>query len=225
MKTLIICPTIFEALPVVEALGTKQKCAVGDCIESNSIVCLVSGIGCNCSAERVKSAVEKYAPKTIILAGFCGACKKTFANGDLIYETTSPNLATLGGKLRGTRGKIACVEKIADTTKKIELGENGFDGVEMEFDFFKPYFANADFIHLRWISDSLGSDIPPDFFESTMDKQTGELNLSVWNLIKSLVKSPTLMIKLAKFGKEIAPAKKTYSKAVKQLINILQNEC
>jgi hypothetical protein len=107
----------------------------------------------------------------------------------------------------------------------MELVKSGFTGVEMEFDFFKDAINStcADFIHLRWISDSLDSDIPPDFFESTMNKQTGELNLSVLRLIKSLIASPSLMIKLAKFGSEIAPAKKKYAQSVKDLIKTLKD--
>ena len=226
-KTLIITPTIFEAEPILSELGATEKSYVGDCIERDSIVCLISGIGCERSAERVKTAIEKYTPEVVILAGFCGACNKSFANGDLIYETSSQTLSIIASKLRGTRGKIACVEKIADTTKKMELGSKGFDGVEMEFDFFKEAIANsnAEFIHLRWISDSLESDIPPDFFESTMDRKSGGLNLSVWGLVKSLVKSPLLIIKLAKFGKEIAPAKKRYATSAKALIKILMESC
>ena len=224
-KTLIISPTIFEAEPIFKELGARGKLKVGDSIERDSIIGFVSGIGCNASAERLKTAIKKYSPEIIILAGFCGACNKHLKNGDLVYETSSTALIELAEKLRGTSGKIACVEKIADTTKKMELGKSGFAGVEMEFDFFKDAInsACADFIHLRWISDSLDSDIPPDFFESTMNKQTGELNLSVLRLIKSLIASPSLMIKLAKFGSEIAPAKKKYAQSVKDLIKILKD--
>lgn len=223
-KILIIAPTIFEAQPIFTELKSKKKLSVGDYVEDDSIVCIVSGIGCNASAERVKVAIEKYSSQTIILVGFCGACKKTLANGKLIFETSSDTLALIGEKLQGTRGKIACVDKIADTAKKMELGLSGFYGVEMEFDFFKKVFpASANVIHLRWISDSLDSDIPPDFFESTMNKQTGELNLSILGLIKSLIKSPTLIIKLAKFGKEIAPAKRKYNSSIKELIDVLKN--
>ncbi|MBQ2721951.1 MAG: hypothetical protein IJF70_03490 [Opitutales bacterium] len=223
-KILIITPTIFEAEPIFSELGSKEKLKVGDTIECDSIVGIVSGIGCNASAERIKNAIEKHSPDIIILAGFCGACDKHLKNGDLVYETSSPALNELAKKLCGASGKIACVEKIADTTKKMELGESGFVGVEMELDFFKNSInsSNADFIHLRWISDSLDSDIPPDFFESTMNKQTGELNLSVLRLIKSLITSPSLVIKLARFGSEIAPAKKKYAQSTKDLIKILK---
>ena len=123
-KTLIITPTIFEAEPILSELGATEKSYVGDCIERDSIVCLISGIGCERSAERVKTAIEKYTPEVVILAGFCGACNKSFANGDLIYETSSQTLSIIASKLRGTRGKIACVEKIADTNTAANEGNS-----------------------------------------------------------------------------------------------------
>ncbi len=225
-KILIITPTIFEAAPIFWELGEKHKPKVGDCAQSENIVCLVSGIGCERSAERVKSAIDCFKPSNIILVGFCGACGKKLKNGDLIYETISSDIARIGGKLRGIRGRIACVDKIADTKKKLELGEKKYDGVEMELDFFKQAIekSNANFAHFRWISDSLDSDIPPDFFESTMDKSTGEIKLSVINLIISICKSPKLMISLAKFGAEISSSKRTYETATKNLISLLKNK-
>jgi nucleoside phosphorylase len=117
-KTLIISPTIFEAEPIFKELGARGKLKVGDTIERDSIIGFVSGIGCNASAERLKTAIKKYSPEIIILAGFCGACDRHLKNGDLVYETSSTALIELAEKLRGTSGKIACVEKIADTTKK-----------------------------------------------------------------------------------------------------------
>ncbi len=225
-KTLIISPTIFEAAPIFSGLGERHKPKVGDCAQSGNIVCLVSGIGCERSAERVKSALERFNPTDVILAGFCGACGKKLKNGDLIYETSSSDMVKIGIALRGIRGKIACVDKIADTQKKLELGAKGYDGVEMERDFFDDAIKNSkiNFAHFRWISDSLDSDIPPDFFESTMDKVTGEIKLSAINLIMSICKSPKLLINLAKFGAEISSSKRIYENSAKKLVKLLRNE-
>ncbi len=222
--TLIISPTIFEAEPVFAELGERRRPAVGDYISKGRVSCLVSGIGCERSSERVKSALEKCKPTNVILAGFCGACGAHLKNGDLVYETNATDMLKIGQSLYGLRGRIACVKRIADKDKKLELGTEGYDGVEMENDFFKESITSSDvkYGHFRWISDSLDSNIPPEFFESTMNMNSGELNLSVLNLMKSILRSPTLIIKLAKFGAEISPAKKRYNKSIRELIKILQ---
>ena len=104
---LIIAPTVHEAAPFFAALDPRKKPALGACARAGNAACVVSGIGCEKSAERVEAAAKEFRPRAVILAGFGGACKADLKKGDLVYETRSEELAALGSRLRGVRGKIA----------------------------------------------------------------------------------------------------------------------
>ena len=69
------------------------------------------------------------------------------------------------------------------------------------------------------MSDSLESDIPPSFFESTMDRETGGLEVSILKTAAAIIGAPSLLPKLARFGAEIAPAKKKYARDIAAMIS------
>lgn len=222
-KFLLIFPTVFEAAPAFAALGGTKKARLGETAHSadGTITVLVAGIGCDASVKRVEVALQKSAPDFAILAGFCGACTAAQKNGDFVFETESEKLALLAESLGGIRGKIATVEKIADSRKKAELGGRGFAGVDMEGGLFEKAAdaAEVPFGHFRWVSDSLESDIPPSFFESTMDRETGGLEVSILKTAAAIIGAPSLLPKLARFGAEIAPAKKKYARDIAAMIS------
>lgn len=223
-KFLIVSPTVFEAAPVFAALGYKGKPELGATATCGNVAALVSGVGCAASTERVRGEVDKFQPSHIILAGFCGACRTDLKNGDFIFKTDDDSLKTLARKFGGNEASIATVGTIADTKRKLELGESGFAGVDMEGSLFEKAAKErgVKFSHFRWVSDSIESDIPPSFFESTMNMETGGLEISILRTAAALMKSPKLIVKLAKFGREIAPAKRRYESDVKAIVGALK---
>lgn len=224
-KFLLIFPTVFEAAPAFAVLDKTKKARLGETAQSadGAINALVAGIGCDASVGRVVAALQKFAPDFAILAGFCGACTANERNGDFIFESESGKLATLAESLGGTRGKIATVERIADAEKKSELGKLGFNGVDMEGGLFRKAAetAKVPFGHFRWVSDSLESDIPPSFFESTMDMETGDLKVSALKTVAAIIRTPSLLPRLARFGAEIAPARKKYARDIAAMTNAI----
>ena len=145
-------------------------------------------------------------------------------NGDFIFKTDDDTLKTLARKFGGRAAEIVTVGRIADTKRKLELGDSGFAGVDMEGTLFENAAKERGikFSHLRWVSDSLESDIPPSFFQSTMNMETGGLEISILRTAAALAKSPKLLIKLVKFGREIAPAKRRYESDIKSLVGALR---
>jgi len=222
---LIIAPTVHEAAPFFSALGSHKKPALGGFAQAGNAACVASGIGCETSAERVEEAAKKFRPRAVILAGFGGACKAELKKGDLVYDTQSEELAALGSRLRGIRGKIAFCGGFADDAQKTLLASQGFDAAEMEGDFFRKALENfsVEFAQFRWISDELHSAAPKEFFERAMDRQSGALNMGFGILARELAKSPSLLLKLIKFGIEIAPAQKSYARAARELAEILKS--
>lgn len=224
-KYLIISPTIFEALPAFKGVGCKMRPKVGNTAKSGNgkVSVVVSGIGCKTSAERVASSIKEIMPDIVLLSGFCGACKRELKNGDFIFETSSPELKDLALKLGGKSAKIKSVDKLADTSQKLSFGKNGYDGVEMESDFFRRAIeeSGAEFGHFRWISDSLESNIPLSFMQSSINECSGELEISPLKTLAAIVKSPSLALKLLKFAHDIMPAKIKYSKDMARLVSVL----
>ena len=222
---LIIAPTVHEAAPFFSALCPREKPALGGCAQAGNAACVVSGIGCEKSAERVEAAAEKFRPRAVILAGFGGACKAELKKGGLVYETQSEELAALGARLRGVRGRIAFCVGFADGPQKALLASRGFDAAEMEGDFFRKALEKfpAEFAQFRWISDELHSAAPKEFFERAMDRQSGALNTGFGMLAREIAKSPSLLFKLIKFGAEIAPAQKSYARGARELAEILKS--
>ena len=223
-KFLIVSPTVFEAAPVFAALGYRGKPKLGAAAACGNASALVAGVGCAASAERLRGKIGELRPTHVILAGFCGACRSDMKNGDFIFKTDDDTLKTLALKIGGREAEIATVETIADTKRKLELGDSGFAGVEMEGKLFETAARErgVKFSHFRWVSDSLESDIPPSFFQSTMNMETGGLEISVLRTAMALAKSPKLLIKLVKFGREIAPAKSRYESDIKTLVGALK---
>ncbi len=223
-KFLIVSPTVFEAAPVFAALGYKGKPELGAAATRGNVSALASGVGCAAATERVRGKIDELRPTHVILAGFCGACRTDMKNGDFIFKTDDDTLKTLARKFGGREAEIATVGRIADTKRKLELGDSGFAGVDMEGTLFENAAKERGikFSHLRWVSDSLESDIPPSFFQSTMNMETGGLEISILRTAAALAKSPKLLIKLVKFGREIAPAKRRYESDIKSLVGALR---
>ncbi|MBQ6533845.1 MAG: hypothetical protein IJI37_01625 [Opitutales bacterium] len=222
---LIIAPTVHEAAPFFAALDPRKKPALGACARAGNAACVVSGIGCEKSAERVEAAAKEFRPRAVILAGFGGACKADLKKGDLVYETRSEELAALGSRLRGVRGKIAFCAGFADGRQKALLASQGFDAAEMEGGFFRKALENfsVEFAQFRWISDGLYSEAPKEFFERAMDRQSGALNMGFGMVAREIAKSPSLLLKLIKFGIEIAPAQKSYARGARELAEFLKS--
>ena len=223
-KFLIISPTVFEAAPVFAALGHKGKTELGAVAACGNVSALVSGVGCVASTRRVREKIAEIQPTHIILAGFCGACRADMKNGDFIFKSGDDTLKTLARKFGGREAEIATVGTIADKKRKLELGDSGFEGVDMEGTLFEKAAeeCGVKFSHFRWVSDSIESDIPPSFFQSTMNMETGGLEISALRTAAAMVKSPKLLVKLAKFGREIAPAKRRYGNDIKAIVETLK---
>ena len=219
MKILTILPSVFEAKSIFKYF--KEKARLGKLISpSENLSILVSGIGCQASKERVERAVENIKPDVIILMGYCGACSNTLKNGDFVFESNNSYFADIFKRLNITRAKIACVDKTADETKKIQLWQMGYDAVDMESDFFVSVAISKkiDFIHIRCVSDSQKSAIPAEVMDCSMCRKSGNVNPMNMLSIGRLLKNPYILIKLIKFGIEIAPTQKVFSQKSVEII-------
>ena len=215
-KYLILSPTVYEAKPLFNKFGIGGTPKTGACAESQNgeITVLATGIGCAASSTRVREAVKRLSPQVVVLAGYCGACREDLKNGDFIFEAENGDMKSLALRHGGTESKIDSVKKIAGTAEKLALGKAGYAGVDMEGDIFREAVRKEndkiEFAHFRWISDSLESNIPPEFFQSAIDMGSGELRLSVVKIALQILKNPALPARLSRFGREIRPAKKRY---------------
>ena len=93
-KLLVVFPTIFEADCIFKIFGQSEKCKVGATCEfelgGKSCRVLVSGIGCEKSAERVAEQIKKFQPDEVFLCGFAGACRKEIKGGEFFFQSDSP---------------------------------------------------------------------------------------------------------------------------------------
>ncbi len=222
MKKLLLIPSIFEANAIFKHFGYSAKLGKLVNISENFSV-LVSGIGCEASKQRVENAVKNIRPSTIILMGYCGACSDEFNNGDFLYETNNQHLENLLSPLNIKTARIACVDKTADEHVKINLQKQGYDAVEMECKYFQPIAQNidADFLHLRCVSDAKKSPIPADLLDCTMDRTTGNVVPTKMLSPAKLLRNPSILLKLIKFGIEIAPTQKLYAKKSVEIVKLL----
>ena len=225
MKTLLVFPSVFEADAVFKNFSQSAK--LGKFIEvSKNLGILVSGIGCNKSKERVEKAIENFSPQMVVLMGYCGACSASLKNGDFVFETSNEQFKKYLSTLAMQPVRIASVEKTANEQTKEFLQEQGFDAVEMESRYFQPIVQNAniEFLHIRCVSDAKNSAIPADLMDCSMDRQTGNINPLKMLSVSKLLRNPSILVKLIKFGIEIAPTQKIYKNRAIKVANLLNNE-
>ena len=225
MKTLLIFPSVFEADAVFKNFSHSAK--LGKFVEvDKNLGILVSGIGCNKSKERVEKAIENFSPQIVVLMGYCGACSTSLKNGDFVFETSNEQLKKHLSTLDMLPVRIASVEKTADEQTKEFLQKQGFDAVEMESRYFQSIVQNAniEFLHIRCVSDAKNSAIPADLMDCAMDRQTGNINPLKMLSVSKLFRNPSILVKLIKFGIEIAPTQKIYKNRAIKVANLINNE-
>lgn len=227
-KLLVLFPTIFEADCIFKNFGQSEKCKVGATGEfelgGKSCRVLVSGIGCEKSAERVAEQIKKFQPDEVLLCGFAGACRKEIKGGEFFLQTDSPETQKKLSELGIAEKRIAFSEHVADRKAKTQLAENGYWAVEMESRLFAQAARESAsktprFTHLRCISDTIEADIPAEIVEKSMNRQTGELEVRPLDSIRAIIKSPKLLPTFIKFAITAGKARKHYNK---QLPNILK---
>ncbi|MBE6414692.1 MAG: hypothetical protein E7035_09130 [Verrucomicrobiaceae bacterium] len=225
MKTLLIFPSVFEADAVFKNFSHSAKLGKFIAVDKNLGI-LVSGIGCNKSKERVEKAIENFSPQIVVLMGYCGACSTSLKNGDFVFETSNEQLKKHLSTLDMLPVRIASVEKTADEQTKEFLQKQGFDAVEMESRYFQSIVQNAniEFLHIRCVSDAKNSAIPADLMDCSMDRQTGNINPLKMLSVSKLFRNPSILIKLIKFGIEIAPTQKIYKNRAIKVANLINNE-
>ena len=220
MKILLIFPTIFEADAFFKK--SRYRAFLGACaqldIGSVGIHAIVSGIGCEASAKRVRAFAEEIKPDIAILCGFCGACLESAKESDILFETKNGKLSSVFTELGFCEGKIACVKQVAGFEQKTELASRGFAGVEMESGFFSGFFKAENFAHVRIVSDGVRSKIPAEFFDSMLDRTTGASSFSPKKFFGMALKSPALPVNLALFAVKAGKVKKIYDAAVMRMI-------
>lgn len=227
-KLLVVFPTIFEADCIFKNFGQSEKCKVGATCEfdlgGKSCRVLVSGIGCEKSAERVAEQIKKFRPDEVLLCGFAGACRKEIKGGEFFFQTDSPETQKKLSELGIAEKKIAFLEHVADRKAKTQLAESGYWAVEMESRLFAQAARESapespNFTHLRCISDTIEADIPAEIVEKSMNRQTGELEVRPLDSIRAIIKTPKLLPTFIKFAITAGKAQKHYNK---QLPNILK---
>ena len=227
-KLLVVFPTIFEADCIFKNFGQSEKCKVGATCEfdlgGKSCRVLVSGIGCEKSAERVAEQIKKFRPDEVLLCGFAGACRKEIKGGEFFFQTDSPETQKKLSELGIAEKKIAFLEHVADRKAKTQLAESGYWAVEMESRLFAQAARESapespNFTHLRCISDTIEADIPAEIVEKSMNRQTGELEVRPLDSIRAIIKTPKLLPTFIKFAITAGNAQKHYNK---QLPNILK---
>lgn len=227
-KLLVVFPTIFEADCIFKNFGQSEKCKVGATCEfelgGKSCRVLVSGIGCEKSAERVAEQIKKFRPDEVLLCGFAGACRREIKGGEFFFQTDNPETQKKLSELGIAEKKIAFSEDVADRKAKTQLAENGCWAVEMESRLFaqaarKSASETSKFTHLRCISDTIEADIPAEIVEKSMNRQTGELEVRPLDSIRAIIKTPKLLPTFIKFAITAGKAQKYYNK---QLPNILK---
>lgn len=225
MKTLLIFPSVFEADAVFKNFSQSAKLGKFIAVNKNLGI-LVSGIGCNKSKERVEKAIENFSPQIVVLMGYCGACSTSLKNGDFVFETSNEQLKKHLSTLDMLPVRIASVEKTADEQTKEFLQKQGFDAVEMESRYFQSIVQNAniEFLHIRCVSDAKNSAIPADLMDCSMDRQTGNINPLKMLSVSKLFRNPSILVKLIKFGIEIAPTQKIYKNRAIKVANLINNE-
>ncbi len=227
-KLLVVFPTIFEADCIFKNFGQSEKCKVGATCEfelgGKSCRVLVSGIGCEKSAERVAEQIKKFRPDEVLLCGFAGACRREIKGGEFFFQTDSPETQKKLSELGIAEKKIAFSEHVADRKAKTQLAESGYWAVEMESRLFAQAARESapespNFTHLRCISDTIEADIPAEIVEKSMNRQTGELEVRPLDSIRAIIKTPKLLPTFIKFAITAGKAQKHYNK---QLPNILK---
>lgn len=227
-KLLVVFPTVFEADCIFKNFGQSEKCKVGATCEfelgGKSCRVLVSGIGCEKSAERVAEQIKKFRPDELLLCGFAGACRKEIKGGEFFFQTDSPETQKKLSELGIEEKKIAFSEHVADRKAKTQLAESGYWAVEMESRFFAQAARESapespKFTHLRCISDTIEADIPAEIVEKSMNRQIGELEVRPLDSIRAIIKTPKLLPTFIKFAVTAGKAQKHYNK---QLPNILK---
>lgn len=227
-KLLVVFPTIFEADCIFKNFAQFEKCKVGATCEfelgGKSCRVLVSGIGCEKSAERVAEQIKEFRPDEVLLCGFAGACRKEIKGGEFFFQTDSPETQKKLSELGIAEKKIAFSEHVADRKAKTQLAESGYWAVEMESRLFAQAARESapespNFTHLRCISDTIEADIPAEIVEKSMNRQTGELEVRPLDSIRAIIKTPKLLPTFIKFAITAGKAQKHYNK---QLPNILK---
>ena len=106
------------------------------------------------------------------------------------------------------------------------MQKQGFDAVEMESRYFQSIVQNAniEFLHIRCVSDAKNSAIPADLMDCSMDRQTGNINPLKMLSVSKLLRNPSILVKLIKFGIEIAPTQKIYKNRAIKVANLINNE-
>ena len=227
-KLLVVFPTIFEADCIFKNFAQFEKCKVGATCEfelgGKSCRVLVSGIGCEKSAERVAEQIKEFRPDEVLLCGFAGACRKEIKGGEFFFQTDSPETQKKLSELGIAEKKIAFSEHVAERKAKTQLAESGYWAVEMESRLFAQAARESapespNFTHLRCISDTIEADIPAEIVEKSMNRQTGELEVRPLDSIRAIIKTPKLLPTFIKFAVTAGKAQKHYNK---QLPNILK---
>ena len=224
MKFLLAIPSIFEAKPIFKLARKRAKLGASVKISDN-VVATVCGIRCEKSQERLKESIEKYLPDCVVLLGYCGACADSICSGDFVFSTEDKKLASVLQHQGMKQVKFACVAKTASTQEKKSLAERGFDAVEMESDFFEPIVRSKSvcFAHIRCVSDAKNSPLPAELMDSTMNRETGEINPLKIISLKKIVLNPMLVVRLIKFAVEIAPVQKFFAVESKRLVATLNS--
>lgn len=218
---LLIFPMVYEAEEAFKFFGKKEYPEVGDFFtaaetDSLRIYALCCGFGCSATSQRIANAVKAANPSAVILAGCCGACTPSVHAGEFFYEADGAEAESFCSSLKLRRAKFACVDHIAEDAEKHALfRRGGYECVEMESSIVRDAIAqvapDAQFAHIRIVSDGLGVELPSAFLASIMDFKSGKITVSKTGTALQILRRPNLLWKLPKFAKALIPVQKKYN--------------
>ena len=158
------------------------------------------------------SAVEDD-PPILILAGFAGALSGDLKVGDVVCDSDLANLPECV-----IRGKIATSPTLLSTPaqKKTFFEKTGALAVDMEGDIVKAAIKTTydPIIHLRVISDSATDELDPRILGFV--DELGRVK--PLKLIVALLRSPSLLPKLVRLGRQVKMASKCLTQVIQYLI-------
>lgn len=186
--------------------------------KSPDVRVLITGMGSRNAAQSLISAVQATSFSFVITSGFAGALDPHLQIGDVLFETTEPDLAQKLHEAGAREGTFHCSESIAVTavSKAALFASSKADAVEMESGVIRKICTENRIpcATVRAISDTANEDLPLDFNRLLTRGQA----LSNWKLALAIIRAPYKIPALAKLGRNSSVAARRLSEVLAQIL-------
>lgn len=199
--------------------------AITGALGRHQISVLHSGVGGREARARVSTFLRHHRPDFLLSSGFAGALHDGWRPGQLLLAenfSAPTTYATARTALENIArpGKLMTATSIVDSADaRLELARlHGVDAVDMETEVIAEVCAakRIPMLSLRVISDTPSSPFPaPPEVLFNMDRQRTDLvTLGVY-----IVRHPTAVAKLIRFGRQIAAARAALADGLQRLLS------